>query len=90
MKTCLTLALELFDAYSDMGDEEQAAALAVLRRSDPALHDALVQLLVTDALDHEMDVPPWVGHAGATDAMPTDELPDGATAEPAGGRARRA
>ena len=89
MKTCLTHALHLFDAYSDMADEEQSAALAVLRRTDPILHDALVHLLVTDALDHEMDVPPWSIHAPGT-AMPGDDASDGETAQPAGGLARHA
>nr|WP_298127135.1 hypothetical protein [uncultured Pseudoxanthomonas sp.] len=89
MKTCLTHALHLFDAYSDMADEEQSAALAALRRTDPALHDALVHLLVTDALDHEMDVPPWSIHAPGH-AMPGDGVPDGDTKEPAGVRARHA
>lgn len=49
----------LFDAYSDMHDENQAAALAALRMRDRPLHDALVRLLVADALEHALDVPPW-------------------------------
>ena len=89
MKTCLTHALHLFEAYSDMADEVQSAALAVLRRTDPTLHDALVHLLVIDALDHEMDVPPWSIHAPGN-AMPGDGVPDGATKEPAGARTRHA
>ena len=55
--------MSLFDAYSDMHDENQAAALAALRMRDRPLHDALVRLLVADALDHALDVPPWCVHA---------------------------
>jgi hypothetical protein len=51
--------MSLFDAYSDMHDENQAAALAALRLRDRPLHDALVRLLVADALEHALDVPPW-------------------------------
>ena len=40
-----------------------AAALAALRAHDRPLHDALVRLLVADALEHALDVPPWCVHA---------------------------
>ena len=59
----LSRAMSLFDAYSDMQDEDQAAALAALRAHDRPLHDALVRLLVADALEHALDVPPWCVHA---------------------------
>lgn len=59
MNTCRLRALDLFDAYAEMPDEQQSQALADLRRTDPGLHDALVQLLVADALGHSLDVPPW-------------------------------
>lgn len=55
----LSRALGLFDAFSDMRDEEQAAALAALRARDRAVHDALVRLLVADALEHAFDASPW-------------------------------
>mgnify|MGYP002651678355 CR=1 FL=1 len=42
--------MSLFDAYSDMHDENQAAALAALRMRDRPLHDALVRLLVADEI----------------------------------------
>ena len=57
--TAPSRAMGLFDAYSDMHDEDQAAALAALRMRDRPLHDALVRLLVADALEHALDVPPW-------------------------------
>lgn len=57
--TPLSRAMSLFDAYSDMHDENQAAALAALRLRDRPLHDALVRLLVADAQEHALDVPPW-------------------------------
>ncbi|MBA3928489.1 MAG: hypothetical protein C0521_02750 [Xanthomonas sp.] len=59
MKQALALAMFLFDTYSEMADEDQAQALAALKTVDPVIHDALVQLLVTDALTHALDVPPW-------------------------------
>ena len=59
----LSRAMSLFDAYSDMQDEDQAAALAALRAHYRPLHDALVRLLVADALEHALDVPPWCVHA---------------------------
>lgn len=60
MKEARALAMRLFDAYSEMADEDQANALTVLKSIDPPVHDALVQLLVTDALAHDLDVPPWL------------------------------
>lgn len=60
MKEARALAMRLFDAYSEMADEDQAKALTVLKSIDPPVHDALVQLLVTDALEHDLDVPPWL------------------------------
>jgi len=71
MKEARALAMFLFETYSDMEDEDQAAALAVLRTADPPVHHALVQLLVTDALTHALDVPPWLGPA--TPALAVDE-----------------
>lgn len=69
MNRSRALAMGLFDAYSDMADEEQAAALAVLKGIDPAVHDALVQLLVTDALAHDLDIAPWLEAAVPTPAV---------------------
>jgi hypothetical protein len=63
MKQARALAMALFDTYSEMQDEDQAEALANLKIVDPAVHDALVQMLVTDALSHTLDVPPWLGPA---------------------------
>ncbi|MBD9478820.1 hypothetical protein [Pseudoxanthomonas sp. PXM02] len=71
MKQARALAMLLFDTYSEMGDEEQAQALATLRTVDPAVHDALVQLLVTDVLDHTLDARPWL--AGAVPAPADDD-----------------
>lgn len=71
MKEARALAMGLFDAYSEMADEDQAEALTVLKSIDPAVHDALVQLLVTDALAHALDVPPWLTLAAAE--RPLDE-----------------
>ena len=62
--------MDLFDAYSEMADEDQAAALAVLKTLNAEVHDALVDLLVADALAHALDVPPWLTH-----------LPDAQTAD---------
>lgn len=81
MREARALAMFLFDTYSEMQDEDQARALATLQTADPAVHDALVQLLVTDALDHELDVPPWLGvaspaHAGDDVTQPTAAPPD--------------
>ncbi|UOV02788.1 hypothetical protein [Pseudoxanthomonas mexicana] len=45
--------------FSEMRDEDQAAALAALRMRDRAVHDALVRLLVADALEHAFDASPW-------------------------------
>ncbi|MBD9438142.1 serine/threonine protein kinase [Pseudoxanthomonas sp. PXM03] len=47
-------ALELFDAYVDLTPSQRCAALARLRKSDPALHDALHRLLVADAAEHAL------------------------------------
>ena len=69
MKRPRALAMCLFDLYSDMADEEQARALVLLKSSDTALHDALVQLLVADALAHDLDVPPWLRQADVQDAL---------------------
>jgi hypothetical protein len=69
MKESRALAMALFDAYSEMADEDQAAALTVLKSVDPAVHDALVQLLVTDALAHELDVPPWLRLAAVAKSL---------------------
>jgi len=55
-------ALDMFDAFAEMPDEEQAHALAALRQADAPLHDALVRLLVADALGHTLDTPPWTLH----------------------------
>ena len=63
MKQARALAMFLFDTYSEMADEDQASALATLQTVDPTVHDALVQLLVADALAHDLDVPPWLGVA---------------------------
>ena len=65
MKQAEALAMFLFDSYSEMEDEDQARALAALKAVDPAIHDALVQLLVTDVLGHALDEPPWVGPVSA-------------------------
>jgi len=64
--------MSLFDIYSEMADEDQAVALASLKTVDPSVHDALVQLLVTDALAHVLDSPPW--HGLATPTLSMDEL----------------
>jgi hypothetical protein len=76
MKQARALAMILFDTYSDMEDEDQAQALATLRTVAPAVHDALVQLLVTDALSHALDARPWLActsHAPTPDdAIPED------------------
>lgn len=69
MKRSRALAMCLFDLYSDMADDEQARALALLKSSDAALHDALVQLLVADALAHDLDAPPWLRQADPQDAL---------------------
>ncbi len=66
MKQARALAMLLFDTYSGMADEDQADALATLKTVDPAIHDALVQMLVTDASSHALDVPPWLGAATPT------------------------
>lgn len=81
MRDARVLAMFLFDTYAEMQDEDQARALATLQTADPAVHDALVQLLVTDALDHELDAPPWLGvaspaRAGDEMAQPTAPPPD--------------
>lgn len=60
MKQAKALAMGLFSTYCEMADDDQANALAVLRTIDPTVHDALVQLLVADALAHALDVPPWL------------------------------
>ena len=81
----LSRAMSLFDAYSDMHDENQAAALADLRMRDRPLHDALVRLLVADALDHALDVPPWQVHAlqeGGPAPRPRPVAPAAAPASP--------
>ena len=75
MKHSRALAMRLFDLYSDMGDDEQARALALLRISDVTLHDALVQLLVADVLGHDLDVPPWLGQTGLQEALGDLQLP---------------
>lgn len=75
MKHSRALAMRLFDLYSDMGDDEQARALALLRISDVTLHDALVQLLVADVLGHDLDVPPWLGRTGLQEALGDLQLP---------------
>lgn len=80
MRHAKALAMILFDTYSEMAEEDQARALAVLKTVDPAVHDALVQLLVTDALTHTLDVPPWLGPVAA--ALAADEEPLGAPAIP--------
>ena len=69
MKRSRALAMCLFDLYSDMADEEQARALALLKTSDLALHDALVQLLVADVLSHELDARPWLEQTGLQEAL---------------------
>lgn len=66
MKQARALAMALFDTYSEMEDEDQAEALANLKIVDPAVHDALVHMLVTDALSHALDIPPWLGSAAPT------------------------
>lgn len=71
MKQARALAMFLFDTYSEMADEDQASALATLQTVDPAVHDALVQLLVADALAHDLDVPPWLG--AATPALASED-----------------
>lgn len=50
-------ALGLFDLYADMPHHRQSRALAQLKLEDPALHDALVDLLAADALENVLDVP---------------------------------
>ena len=67
--------MSLFDLYSDMADEEQARALALLKSSDTALHDALVQLLVADALAHDLDAPPWLRQTDVQDALRELQVP---------------
>jgi hypothetical protein len=42
-------ALDLFDEYVELAGPQRTAALAGLKARDPALHDALVRLLVADA-----------------------------------------
>lgn len=69
MKDSRALAMCLFDLYSDMADEEQARALALLKTSDVALHDALVRLLVADALAHDLDVQPWLHRTDLQEAL---------------------
>lgn len=59
MTACRALALDMFDAFAEMSDDQQAQALAALRQTDATLHDALVKLLVADALGHTLDTPPW-------------------------------
>lgn len=71
MRQARALAMLLFDSYSDMGDEDQAQALATLKTVAPAVHDALVQLLVTDALSHALDAGPWL--EGASPGSPPDD-----------------
>ena len=80
MRQAKALAMILFDTYSEMAEEDQARALAVLKTVDPAVHDAVVQLLVTDALTHALDVPPWLGPVAAT--LAADEGIPGAPAAP--------
>ncbi len=82
MKTCRAPALALFDTYADMADEQQSEALAALRCTDAALHDALVELLVADALAHTLDVPPWLRHGTAVPGS-TDPAQDNPDAPPA-------
>lgn len=43
-------ALQMFDAYADLGEDERAQALALLHASDPPLHAALLCLFAADAL----------------------------------------
>ncbi len=74
MKAARSRAMDLFSAYCEMADEDQAHALAILRTLDPAVHDALVQLLVADALAHTLDSRPWLRQACA--APGADGLPD--------------
>lgn len=69
MKQARALAMILFDTYSDMEDEDQAQALATLRTVAPAVHDALVQLLVTDALSHALDAGPWLARTSLGSAL---------------------
>ncbi|CAN7232827.1 hypothetical protein LJR168_003281 [Pseudoxanthomonas sp. LjRoot168] len=75
MKRSRARAMCLFDLYSDMADDEQARALALLKRSDAALHDALVQLLVADALAHDLDAPPWLRQADVQEALRDLQVP---------------
>jgi serine/threonine-protein kinase len=71
-------ALELFDEFADMPHHRQSRALAQLKLEDPALHDALVELLVADALEHPLDIPPF-GVLSASE--PADALLDGSQPE---------
>jgi hypothetical protein len=75
------LAMFLFDTYSEMGDEDQAKALAALRTADPPVHDALVHLLVIDALAHALDAPPWTGLSPPA-PVPNDTPRDDQTGAP--------
>ncbi|KAF1725471.1 hypothetical protein [Pseudoxanthomonas japonensis] len=80
MKQATALAMDLFSVYSEMSDDDQAGALAILRTIDPLVHDALVQLLVTDALTHELDAPPWHGRpSSARAAVGLPDLPHDST-----------
>ena len=71
-------ALELFDEFADMPHHRQSRALAQLKQDDPALHDALVELLVADAVEHPLDAPPF-GVLSASE--PADALLDGSQPE---------
>ena len=55
--------MSLFDAYSDMQDEDQAAPLTAMRAHDRPLHYGLVRLFVADAVEHALDVTRFCVHA---------------------------
>lgn len=66
-------ALGLFDEFADMPHHRQSRALAQLKQEDPALHDALVDLLVADAVDHVLDVAPFEVLVASRAAEPQED-----------------